>query len=131
MSYLGSYLKGREMIDHVSKDCRMGIRIMDTYEGYTTTNNTLVLKVPSVDASGNIIDVNNEFDYIIYRIQNQDLWKIVFPGSSSSRLAYNDVLKKSIESLYMACDGVPLSDISHKFSAWALGMRRVCRRQWG
>lgn len=116
VSYLGSYLKGREMIDRISKDCRIAIRVMDSYGGYVTTDNCLVLKLPSIDASGNIVDVNNEFDYVIYRIQNADLWKTVVPGSSSSRPAYNNVLKKSIESLYMAYDGVPLSNVPHKSS---------------
>jgi len=114
VSYLGSYLKGREMIDRISKDCRIAIRIMDNYSGYVTTSNCLVLKLPSIDATGNIVDVNNEFDYVIYRIQNQDLWKTVIPGSNSSRPAYNDVLKKSIESLYMAYDGVALSNVPNK-----------------
>ena len=116
VSYLGSYLKGREMIDRISKDCRIAIRVMDNYGGYVTTDNCLVLKLPSIDASRNIVDVNNEFDYVIYRIQNQDLWKTVIPGSSSSRPAYDNVLKKSIESLYMAYNGVPLSNVPYKSS---------------
>ena len=116
MSYLTSYLKGREVIDIVSKDCRMAIRIMDSYSGYTTTNSSLVLKVPSIDSAGNVIDVNHKFDYIIYRIINGDLWKTVIPGPDSARTAYDNVLKKAIESLYMARDGTGLSDIVYKSS---------------
>ena len=87
VAYLNSYLKGREVIDIISKDCRIAARVMDYYAGYVTTDDCLVMKVPSIDASGNIIDVNHEFDYIIYRINNGDLWKIVIPGSVSSRPA--------------------------------------------
>jgi len=114
IGYLSSYLKGREAIDKISKDCRSAVQVMDSYSGYTTTDDCLVLKVPSIDASGNIIDVNNAFDYIIYRILGQDLWKTVIPGASSSRTAVNAVLKESVESLYMACDGTPLSSVAHK-----------------
>lgn len=114
MVYLNVYLRGRETIDFISKDCRIAIRVMDQYAGYTTTDSSLVLKVPSLDASGNILDINNEFDYIIYRIDNDDLWKTVIPGINSSRPAYNDVFKESMESLYITCDGTPLSDIEHK-----------------
>ncbi len=114
MSYLGSYLKGREAIDLISKDCRIAIRVMDAYSGYTTADNCIVLKVPSIDASGNIIDVNHRFDYIVYRLQGGDLWKTVIPGSGSSRAAYNDVFKKSIESLALAHDGTSFSAIAHK-----------------
>ena len=116
MSYLSSYLKGRESIDIISRDCRMAIRIMDYYTGYVTTNSCLVLKVPSIDMSGNIIDVNHKFDYIIYRINNGDLWKTVMPGPNSARLAYDNVLKKSVESIYIARDGIGLSSITHKSS---------------
>ena len=114
IGYLNSYLKGREIIDRFSKDCRMTIRVMDDYAGYTSGNSTLVLKVPSTDASGNIIDVNNYFDYIIYRVENGDLWKTVIPGSSSYRNPYDDVLKKGIDSLYITFEGTPLSDVLHK-----------------
>lgn len=116
MSYLSSYIKGREMIDIISKDCRMAIRVLDSYGGYATTTSSIVLKVPSIDFSGNIIDVNSEFDYIIYRINNQDLWKTVIPGSASSRPEYDGALKKSIESLHIEYSGSPLSGIAHKSS---------------
>ncbi|MCK4463111.1 MAG: hypothetical protein KAU58_02235, partial [Candidatus Omnitrophica bacterium] len=114
--YLKSYLKGREIIDVISKDCRIGVRVMDSYGAYTTTDSCLVLKVPSIDASRNIIDVNNKFDYIIYRMVGGDLWKTVIPGSGSSRPVYNDVFKKSIESVYIVCAGIPLSSVPHKSS---------------
>jgi prepilin-type N-terminal cleavage/methylation domain-containing protein len=114
IGYLGSYLKGREVIDIMSKDCRIAVRVMDNYAGYTTTDNCLILKVPSVDSSGNIIDVNNDFDHIVYMLNGGDLWKAVIPGSSSSRTAFNDVLKNSMETLYITSNGVPLSNIVHK-----------------
>lgn len=115
-SYLSSYLKGREIIDEMAKDCRIAIRVMDSFSTYTTTDSCLVLKAPSVDANGNIIDINHNFDYIIYRIYNNDLWKIVIPGTTSSRTGRDNILKKSIESLYITSSGVPLSSISHKSS---------------
>ncbi len=120
--YLKSYLKGREIIDIISKDCRMGVRVMDSYGAYTTVDNCLVLKMPSIDASRNIIDVNNEFDYIIYKMDGGDLWKTVIPGSGSSREAYDGVFKKSIESLYIESEGTPLSSVPHKSSITNLAL---------
>ena len=116
MAYLGSYLKGREAIDVISKDSRIAVRVLDNFAGYVTTDDCLILKVPSIDAAGNIIDVNNEFDYIIYRINNNDLWKTVIPGTNSARPAYDGVFKKNIESLYISCAGTGLSGIPHKSS---------------
>lgn len=115
-SYLASYLKGREVIDIMSKDCRIAIRVLDSFSSYTATDNSIVLKVPSIDNFGNIIDVDHEFDYIIYRLYQGDLWKIVIPGTASSRPPQNEVLKKSMESLFITSNGVALSQIPHKSS---------------
>lgn len=113
-NYLSFYLTGRETIDFMSKDCRIAIRVMDGYSGYTTTNNSLVLKVPSIDADNNILDVNNEFDYIIYEIDSGDLRKTVIPGSNSAREPYDGVWKRSVKSLYLTSNDIPLSDIPNK-----------------
>lgn len=114
MSYLTSSLKGREAIEAISKDCRMAARVLDSYAGYTTTDSSIVLKVPSIDASGQIIDVNKYFDYIIYRVVNGDLWKIVMPYSGSSRAPHNGVIKEPVESLHIESKGTALSQIPHK-----------------
>lgn len=115
-TYLTSYIKGRQAIDIISKDCRMAIRIVDSFAGYTTATNCLVLKVPSIDSFHNIIDVNKNFDYIIYRLYNDDLWKIVIPGTGSARAAQNEIFEKSAESFTVSSDGVLLSNIPHKSS---------------
>ncbi len=122
-SYLSSYLKGREAIDAVAKDCRIAAMVMDSFSTYTTTTSCLILRVPSVDTNGDIIDVNNEFDYIIYKIVNGNLWKTVFPGTASARQAQNAIFKKSIDSLYLTSSGTPLSNIPHKSSITQLTIR--------
>lgn len=113
-SYLTSYIKGRQAIDIMSKDCRIAIRIVDSYAGYTTTNSCIVLKVPSINSSHDIIDINNEFDYIIYHMKNGDLWKTVIPGTLSARAAYNNIFEKSANSFTVTSNGIPLSNIPHK-----------------
>ncbi len=112
--YLGAHLKGREVIDIIARDCRMAARVMDEYGGDTTGDDCLVLKVPSVDASGNVIDVNNEFDYIVYRISGADLRKVVAPGPLSARAAYNGIMKKDIDSMFLSSNGTALSAITYK-----------------
>ncbi len=54
-----------------------------------TANTTLILQVPSVDATGNVIDDQAQFDSIVYQFDaaaNQ-LKRIVQPGALSSRPA--------------------------------------------
>jgi prepilin-type N-terminal cleavage/methylation domain-containing protein len=111
--YLNFYIKGRHALDVISKDCRTAIRIMDSYSGYTTSDTCLVLKVPSIDSMKNIININKNFDYIIYRSHNGDLWKIVIPGPGSSRAAQNKVFERS-ESFNLSYNGAPVSSIAHK-----------------
>jgi len=115
-TYLTSYIKGRQAIDIISKDCRIAIRILDSFAGYTTATGCLVLKVPSIDSSHDIIDIKNNFDYIIYRLYNGDLWKIVIPGTGSARTAQNKVFEKSAESFTVSSNGVLLSNIPYKSS---------------
>lgn len=115
-TYLTSYIKGRLAMDTISKDCRIAVRIADSFAGYTTATGCLVLKVPSIDSSHNIIDIDNNFDHIIYRLYNGDLWKIIIPGTGSARMAQNKIFEKSVESFAVSSDGVPLSDIAHKSS---------------
>lgn len=114
MAYLTSHLKGREVIDALSKDCRMAARVMDSYSTYTTTDSSIVFKVPSLDSAGNIIDVNRVFDYIIYRMLGGNLWKIVIPSAGSAREPENGIFKEAIESLRIESNGTPLSQIPHK-----------------
>lgn len=114
LGYLSSSLKGREVIDAVSKDLRIAVRVMDSYASYTTTDSSIVLKVPSIDASGQIIDVDADFDYVIYYISGGDLRKVVLPDPDSSRPPYNAIFKKGIESIRMEADGTPLSGVAHK-----------------
>jgi len=113
-AYLNSYLKGREVIDLISKDVRMAVRVMDTYGGFVSTDDCLVLKVPSLDEAGNVVNIDEEFDYVVYRLESGDLWKTVMPGSVSARAAYDDVFKKNIESLYITTAEVGLSSVAHK-----------------
>jgi len=115
-TYLTSYIKGRQVLDIISRDCRIAIRILDSFAGYTTATDCLVLKVPSIDSSHNIIDINGDFDHIIYRSYNGDLWKIVIPGTGSARAAQNKIFEKSAESFTVSSNGVLLSSVPHKSS---------------
>lgn len=113
--YLQSFLKGREIIEYIARDCRMAVRIMEEYSIYTTGDSCLILKTPSIDASGDVVDVNKDFDYIIYRIDDSgSLWKTVLPGPNSARETQDTVMKKSIGNLYFTHGGTFLSSIEHK-----------------
>lgn len=84
---------------------------------YSTSANCLVLKVPSLDANGLIIDIDSHFDYLIYRVNpnnSKELRRIVEGKDGvSSRLDGNKLLTGNIESLvltFLDTDGGTVSD---------------------
>lgn len=67
---------------------------------YTTGLNTLVLALPSINSSGNVID--NTFDYAVISSDStipQVLRKQIFPNNLSSRKAENKVLSTSLSQI--------------------------------
>jgi len=64
--------EGRYVLDWIARDIKEGVQVVASWSGYTTSTNCLILQVPSVDASGLILDIENHFDYIIYRRKPED-----------------------------------------------------------
>ena len=84
---------------------------------YSTSANCIVLKVPSVDAGGLIIDIDSDFDYLVFLVNpnnSTELQRIVDGKDGvSSRLDGNKVLTGNIESLvlsFLDADGVTVTD---------------------
>lgn len=61
----------------ITRDVKMSTGIEASWGGYATSADTLILKVPSVDANGLIIDLEVNWDRVIYRIQDNRLLRIV------------------------------------------------------
>lgn len=61
----------------IARDVKSAVQVAASWGSYTTSENTLVLQVPSVDSSGLIIDVAADFDYIIYLVSNNRLQRII------------------------------------------------------
>jgi hypothetical protein len=68
--------KSRYPLALIARDVKSAVQVAATWGSYTTSSNTLVLEVPSVDSSGLIIDVNSQFDYVIYRVFERKLQRI-------------------------------------------------------
>ena len=101
----------------ISDDLRFAASIINsfTYQGqtYLSGATTLILKVPSVDSSGNIID--QEFDTFIYALETSNpaiFRRLVVPSESSSRLATNRVVMTDVSTIsfvYLDNSGAPVS----------------------
>lgn len=64
---------------------------------YTTAADTLVLKIPSIDSSGNTVD--NTFDYAVFTIQSGNLFFKLFPDPGSGRPGANQLLAKNVNQI--------------------------------
>jgi len=61
----------------IARDVKTATKVAASWGSYTTSANTLVLQVPSVDANGLIIDITAHSDYFIYRRFNNKLQRII------------------------------------------------------
>lgn len=84
---------------------------------YSTSSTCIVLKVPSVDADGLIIDIDDHFDYLVYRVNPDNTAQLqrIVDGKEgvSSRLDGNRVLSINILSLalsFLDADGGAVTD---------------------
>ena len=73
-----------------------------TYSGatYTTGTNTLVLEVPSIDASGNML--TNTYDSVIFYSSGTHLYRVLSPNAASVRTASTKTLSTKLASLSLA-----------------------------
>lgn len=88
--------------DTLSDDIKAATAIEATYSTYTSGSQTVVLDLPAVDSSHNIIYLGNSFvlDRVVYTYSSGVLTKSVFPGSGSSRSAVtNKTVLSKISSL--------------------------------
>ena len=62
---------------------------------YTTDGDTVVVKIPSIDASGNVIA--GTFDYFVYYLSSGSVYQLIEAGAGSVRNAGSKVLGESID----------------------------------
>lgn len=86
---------------------------------YSTSSGSIVLRLPSIDADGIIIDIDNEFDYLVYQMDPDNSTQIVriVDGKDgvSSRVDGNRVLAENISSLvlvFLDSNGEVVTDYS-------------------
>ena len=88
LSSLRSYIKQTEaVIDHY----------IDNSITYTSGANQLILKIPSTDSLGNLIDNTN--DYFVFYVNQSYLHLKIFPAALSSRKAADQILSNSVNNL--------------------------------
>lgn len=106
---LDIYSSSRIAMGWMAKDIRMASQIVPNHSSYTTSDSSIVLQVPAINATGSVIA--SHYDYIIYRLQSSNLYRIIEKDASSSRLNENRIVARYCSSLTFSSDGVTLSHI--------------------
>lgn len=64
---------------------------------YTSNSTQLVLKISSIDSSGNILA--NTFDYFVYFLDQKKFRFKIFPDAQSERIAQDQIFSTNVDSL--------------------------------
>ncbi len=87
-----------------------GVVASHTFSGttITSTSTALVLQLPSIDSSGNII--SNAYDYVAFYASSTDAYEATDPAAGSTRVAGTVALSDALQSLAFNYYAVPLTD---------------------
>ncbi len=106
----------RHVLNYISRDIKGSIQVLPDWDVYTTSSSCFVLQVPSLDSNGLIIDIDNEFDYIVYRLNSEypnRLERIIDAKDGvSSRADSTRVIATRVDSFQLSSEGVGLSAVS-------------------
>jgi len=94
---LDVYANSRIAVALIAKDIRWAAQVEANSGSYTTTDSSIVLKVPSIDNTGKIISA--KYDEVVYKLQGKDLYRIVIPSAVSSRASSNRAVAYNCASL--------------------------------
>jgi Tfp pilus assembly protein PilW len=106
----------RHVLNYISRDIKGAIQVLPGWDVYTTSSSCLVLQVPSLDSKELIIDIDNEFDHIVYRLNSESPNRIerIVDGKdgTSSRENRTRVIATRVNSFQLSTGGVDLSSVS-------------------
>lgn len=77
---------------------------------YTTSSTTLVLEIPSIDSSGSVIA--NTYDYAAIYATGTTAYRILSPGSGSSRIAGTKQLSTTVNMLSFTYDNADATQVT-------------------
>jgi type II secretory pathway pseudopilin PulG len=106
----------RHVLNYVSRDVKEAIQVVPAWDVYATSTECIILQVPSLDSNGLIIDIDSQFDYIVYRLNSaypNRLERIIDANDGvSSRVDNNRTIATRVNSFQLSSGGVELSGIA-------------------
>lgn len=106
----------RQVLNYISRDVKEAIQVMPSWDIYATSSDCLILQVSSIDSSGLIIDIDNQFDYVVYRLNSEypnRLERIIDANDGvSNREDSSRTIATRVSSFQLSSGGVDLSAVS-------------------
>lgn len=119
----------RNMIGRIVKDFRGGSSLVTsvTIDStlYTTSTNTAVLRLPSVDANGNVLSVD---DHIVFTVINGELRRITQADATSARNSGDILIGRGVTSIVFSSGSVGLSSVSDLTTVTSLNISLTVAR---
>lgn len=124
----------RQALNWLSRDIKDGIEVVASYDIYTTSDNCLILKVASLDANGLVIDIANDFDYIIYRVNptfSNRLERIVDANDGvSSRTDVTRIIVDNAGAFVLSSEGTGLGSIADFSLVFKVSISLTTSQTW-
>jgi type II secretory pathway component PulJ len=106
----------RQVLNYISRDVKEAIQVLPSWDVYATSSDCLILQVASLDSNGLIIDIDSQFDYIVYRLNSEypnRLERVIDANDGlSSREDSTRVIATRADSFQLRSEGVDLSAVS-------------------
>ncbi len=114
--------------DIMARDIREAVRIVSARGGNTTGNQVLILQLPSIDANGDATDIDNDFDFVVYRLSSIDATTLIrdldVMGGTSFRNggadSSNKVVATKVQNLSFTSSGTGLSSVANVQTLFAV-----------
>ncbi len=105
--YSDIYADARLALDWMSKDIKWATQVLSAWGGYTTSTDCLVMEIPSIDTTGDIIDADgdgipDDYDHLIYQLNSTNLERIMDADDTvpnKGRSDHTNVIANNISSL--------------------------------
>ncbi|OGE82788.1 MAG: hypothetical protein A3B10_03895 [Candidatus Doudnabacteria bacterium RIFCSPLOWO2_01_FULL_44_21] len=102
MMELGVTNDARMALDDIDAFVRMTDVLVSSQGGYTLGAQTLILQIPSINASSQIIPAT--YDYVVYSLSGSNLDRIIMPDDASSRVSTTKRVASRVNGLVFTYD---------------------------
>jgi len=106
----------RHVLNYVSRDVKEAIQVVPSWDVYATSTECIILQVPSLDSNGLIIDIDSQFDYIVYRLNSEypnRLERIIDANDGvSNRTDSSRDIATRVNSFQLSSEGIELSGVA-------------------